>query len=104
MRQTLVLGHAMKVFELRPRRMAPLVLLCGFVCLGSPSLHAQDFVFADFSSTNGLKLNDKAAAPVTKASGAHVLQIIPILTYEVGSAWYSTSFPLSRAGSRGRSR
>jgi lectin family protein len=82
----------MKVFELTSRRIAPLVLLCCFVCLSSPSLHAQDFKYTDFSSTNGLSLNGNAAG-ATNGSGAHVLRITPAVASpsQVGSAWFCGS-------------
>jgi len=79
----------MKVFELTPLRIVPLVLLCCFVCLGSPSLHAQGFVFTDFSSTTGLQLNGNAA--VATSNGVQVLRITPASTSQVGSAWYCGS-------------
>jgi hypothetical protein len=80
----------MKVFELTPRQIVPLVLLCCFVCLGSPSLHAQDFKFTDFSSTGTLALNGNAAA-ATNGSGAHVLRITPNSAGQIGSAWFCGS-------------
>ena len=83
----------MQVFEVRPSRMVPLVLLCCFICLSSPSLHAQGFVFNNFSSTAGLQLNGSAA--VVSPEDVPVLRITPASTFQVGSAWYTTLLPLS---------
>jgi Bacterial lectin len=83
----------MKIFELTPRRIAPLVLLCGFVWLGSPSLHAQDFKYQNFTATEGnipeLSLNGNAA-PAT-SNGLNVLRITPASTFQVGSTWFCGS-------------
>jgi Bacterial lectin len=85
----------MKVFELTPRRIALLLLLCCFVCLGSPSLHAQDFKYQNFTATEGnipdLLLNGNAA-PAT-SNGLNVLRITPAVTetFQVGSAWFCGS-------------
>jgi hypothetical protein len=82
----------MKILELTPRRIAPLVLLCCLVWLKSPSLHAQDFKFTDFSSPTQLEelaLNGSAVAAIN-GSGAHVLRITPAVAspFQVGSAWF----------------
>jgi hypothetical protein len=80
----------MNVLQLTPRRTALLVLLCCFVWLNSPSLHAQDFKFTDFSSTGTLALNGNAV-PAINGSGAHVLRITPNSAGQVGSAWFCGS-------------
>jgi Legume lectin domain len=81
----------MKVFELTARHTAQLVLLCCFVCLGSLSLHAQGFVFNNFSSTAGLRINRSAGFTTGVATDAQVLRLTPASTFQVGSAWYCGS-------------
>lgn len=81
----------MKIHELVKWHIASLVVLCCFICLGSPSLQAQDFSYTNFSSTTGLQLNGSATATGTN----NVLRITPN-TGGIGSAWYTTLLPLSQ--------
>ena len=85
----------MKLFEIRTRLIAPVVVICCFVCLGSQSLHAQQgFSFPNFSTSAGVQ--PKGNAAVTSNGTAQVLRVTSNSLGEVGSAWYTTPFPLAK--------
>lgn len=85
----------MKVFEFRTRLIAPVVVNCCFVFLGSQSLHAQQgFSFPNFSSSTGIQTNGNTA--VASNGTAQVLRITPAAQSQIGSAWYTTPLPLAK--------
>jgi hypothetical protein len=85
----------MKLFELKLRLIAPLVVVCCFVCLGSQSLQAQQTIsYPNFSSSAGIQTNGNAA--VTSNGTVQVLRLTPNTVGQVGSAWYAATLPLSQ--------
>jgi hypothetical protein len=84
----------MKLFGLKLRLVAPVVVVCCFVCLGGQSLQAQQtFSFPNFNSAAGLQLNGNAAV-VTVGEAPAVLRITPNQGGQVGSTFFNTLLPL----------
>jgi len=84
----------MKVFGVKLRIIAPVVLVCCLVCVSSPSLQAQQaFSFPNFSSPAGIQRNGSAL--VTSNGTAQVLRLTPAALHQIGSAWYTTQLGLA---------
>jgi hypothetical protein len=82
----------MKVWTMKVRALAPVVLLC---CLGfaTQTVQAQQtFSFPNFNSTTGLQTNGSAA--VAPNGNASVMRITPATGNQGGSTWYTTAVPL----------
>ena len=86
----------MKLFELKLRLIAPLVVVCCFVCLGSQSLQAQQTIsYPNFSSSAGIQTNGNAAV-TSNGMEVQVLRLTPNTVDQVGSAWYADPLSLSQ--------
>jgi hypothetical protein len=86
----------MKVFEMKMRLIAPVVLLCAFVFFGSQSLQAQQTIsFPNFNSPAGLQINGDARV-VTNVDGARVLRLTPAASSQDGTAWSATTLSLAQ--------